>query len=48
MYAFDNHHDLMPQGWVQHLPWLGLLALVLSLLREDGDTVSDGRDSLLG
>ncbi|HTM78646.1 MAG TPA: hypothetical protein VL133_13580 [Devosia sp.] len=48
MSAFETHHDLVPPGWVQHLPWLGLFTFVLSLLRDSGDTVSDGRDSLLG
>ena len=32
----DVHSGIAPHAWLQHhLPWLGLLALVLSLFRED-------------
>jgi hypothetical protein len=30
------HHGVAPHAWLQHhLPWLGLLAMMMSLFRDD-------------
>ena len=50
MYETQTHHELAPHGWFQHrLPWLGLFALVLSLLRDsDEGDATDGGDNYYG
>jgi hypothetical protein len=51
MYEFQTHHELAPHGWFQHhLPWLGLFAFVIALLRDDDEPSRpvDGSDSFFG
>jgi hypothetical protein len=48
MSQFDVHSGIAPHAWLKHhLPWLGLLAVVLSLFRDDPD-VGVQRDELNG
>lgn len=42
MNLFQTHDGVAPHSWLQHhLPWLGLLAMMLGLVREDDATVFD-------
>ena len=48
MDQFNAHIGVAPHAWLQHhLPWLGLLALMLGLLRESPDAGFE-RDELNG
>ncbi|MCR6672360.1 hypothetical protein [Devosia ginsengisoli] len=48
MDQFNAHSGVAPHAWLQHhLPWLGLLALMLGLFRESPDAALE-RDELNG
>jgi hypothetical protein len=50
MSEFQTHHEFAPHGWFHHhLPWLGLFAFVIALLRDDDDSRPlNSSDSFLG
>ena len=45
MDQFNAHSGVAPHAWLQHhLPWLGLLALMLGLFRDDSEIGFDPVD----